>query len=136
MGAVAYCFHLTEIDMPKQQQFKYYAVAVGLGGPFVYDSWAKAKPMVIGFPNNCYQGFHTQEEADQFLLDHQAAIDAINVEMVAKMILNLDLSAKDFKTLSAQTAAIAEKKEKEEKKKGKKKEKKEEEEEKKKEGKN
>ena len=53
-----------------KRKFNYYAVKRGKV-PGVYTSWEECQKQLKGFKGNCYKGFFTQEEAENFLIDKQ-----------------------------------------------------------------
>ena len=53
-----------------KRKFNYYAVRRGKV-PGVYTSWEECQKQLKGFKGNCYKGFFTQEEAENFLIDKQ-----------------------------------------------------------------
>ena len=46
---------------------KYYAVARGLEGAKIYDTWEECELNVIGVKNSRYKSFKTKEEAEQWI---------------------------------------------------------------------
>ena len=46
---------------------KYYAVARGLEGAKIYDTWEQCEPNVIGVKNSRYKSFTSKEQASEWI---------------------------------------------------------------------